>query len=348
MAHIHHPWQSGSAELISHALTHLHRQTDFDRRIAFLLMDVGVETLFKTFLTAPEKETKALGKFQDRKNAAEGNFYQLIIGVESAAGSHRLAGFNFSYVQFYHDTRNKLYHDGVGITVPESDVEAYAKLAVELLKILLNVDLDDELNRPEIEARLKSAQQQKDEAKRLELSQQIGTVAKSRQDLAAIARIAIERVEPRLALPSFERRFYALRNQVRDASFDKESRIFHSGKFAEDFSEKLRALLPMDMFPLDPTSGLVSPDWDPTHLYLAILQVEIVGGDGAWLGVYDMSRLYPEDQRPELIYDEQENIIDVMEPTHEEIVNAGKQWVGEINEMRRAIEVWLEGAQTSE
>jgi hypothetical protein len=67
---IRHPWQSGPTELISHAIEHLHNRTEFDNRIAFLLFDVGVETLFKTFLMLPDEVTGAKTSFQKRKDAA--------------------------------------------------------------------------------------------------------------------------------------------------------------------------------------------------------------------------------------------------------------------------------------
>ena len=50
-----HPWQSGPTELIAHALEHLHRRSEFDLRMAYLLLDIGVELLLRTFLTLPEE-----------------------------------------------------------------------------------------------------------------------------------------------------------------------------------------------------------------------------------------------------------------------------------------------------
>jgi hypothetical protein len=131
-----HPWQSGPTELISLAIHHLRNNNDFDRRIAFLLLDIGIETLLKTYLTLPDKITGAKTKFHERKDASESNFHSLLKGVETA--SPQLEGYDFSYLQFYHDLRNKLYHQGNGITVSEQHVNGYAELAVELLKTLLN------------------------------------------------------------------------------------------------------------------------------------------------------------------------------------------------------------------
>lgn len=144
---IQHPWQSGPTELIRYALDHLHRPSDFSQRVAFLLLDLGVETLFKTFLALPEEVTGARLSHGKRREAAEGNFHQLLRGVRDAAGT-RLDGIDLAHVQFYHDLRNKLYHQGNGITVPVGEAKEYASIAVELLRRLLSVDLQQEIDRP--------------------------------------------------------------------------------------------------------------------------------------------------------------------------------------------------------
>ena len=79
------------------------------------MLDVGIETLFKTYLTLPDRVTGAQGNFAERKKAAEGNFHDLVAGVEKAA-STQIQDCNLSHVQYFHDLRNKLYHQGNGIT----------------------------------------------------------------------------------------------------------------------------------------------------------------------------------------------------------------------------------------
>ena len=101
---VQHPWQSGPTELIRYALEHLHRPSDLSQRIAFLLLDVGVETLFKTFLELPEEVTGAKLSYSKRREAVEGNFHQLLRGVKDAAGD-RLLGIELTHVQFYHNLR---------------------------------------------------------------------------------------------------------------------------------------------------------------------------------------------------------------------------------------------------
>ncbi|MFW6116455.1 MAG: hypothetical protein ACOC6F_01895 [bacterium] len=146
MANLEHPWQSGPTEVIEHALDHLNRTSDLDQRIGFLLLDAGVETLLKTFLLLPPEVTGVEMSYGKRKRAAEGSFYDLILGVEEAAGE-RLEDINLAHVKYYHGIRNKLYHQGDGVTVNAGRAKSYALLAVQLLDRLLGVTMDRPLQR---------------------------------------------------------------------------------------------------------------------------------------------------------------------------------------------------------
>lgn len=144
-----HPWQVGPTELIEFALEHMHKGSDFDRRLAFLILDVGVETLFKTYLTLPESVTQFQIKRGERLEAAEGNFHELLRGVQNS-NTKKASGLNFAYIEYYHNLRNTLYHQGNQVTaVPIHQVEGYAKLAVELLREYLDIDLSEKLTPPE-------------------------------------------------------------------------------------------------------------------------------------------------------------------------------------------------------
>ena len=78
-----HPWQAGPTELIEFALDRMHKGSDFDRRLAFLILDVGVETLFKTFLTLPDSVMQFQIKRSDRFEAVAGNFHVLTAPLQS-------------------------------------------------------------------------------------------------------------------------------------------------------------------------------------------------------------------------------------------------------------------------
>ena len=215
MTDIRHPWQNGPAELIACALEHLHREGEADQRIAFLLLDVSVETLFKTFLLLSEKVTGTKHAYGERKKAAEGTFRELCDGLEATAGT-RLKGIDLADVLFYHDKRNQLYHEGNGITVPRNLVRDYAKLTVGMLNCLLGVDLSDELRKPEIEALRAAERKAQQEREKREIEEQISKIQQARRALAQTAEMAIEKIYPKLLLPSFTISFEILRDEVRD------------------------------------------------------------------------------------------------------------------------------------
>ena len=73
-----HPWQSGPTELVRYALSHLEGQSAGDQRIAFLLLDVAVETTLKTYLQLDEDVTGTKVSFAKRREACEGNFHDLV------------------------------------------------------------------------------------------------------------------------------------------------------------------------------------------------------------------------------------------------------------------------------
>ena len=130
---IQHPWQSGPTELIYYAINHLHRTSEFDQRIAFLLLDIGIETLFKTFLQLPDEVSGTNLSYTERKKASEGSFHELVRGIQKAAGS-RLDDIDLTHIQFYHDLRNKLYHQGNGITIPTEKAGLIVLNSVVILK----------------------------------------------------------------------------------------------------------------------------------------------------------------------------------------------------------------------
>ncbi len=148
MVKIDHPWQVGPTELIEFALERMHQGGDFDRRLAFLILDVGVETLFKTFLILPDSVTGVKTSFSARSSAAQGVFHVLVQGVRDATPD-RAAKFDLTHVQYYHDIRNTLYHQGNTVaTVRDDLLRGYAVLAVNLLRELLGVDLSECLTPP--------------------------------------------------------------------------------------------------------------------------------------------------------------------------------------------------------
>jgi len=210
MATLNHPWQHGPSELISHAIEHMHEGSDFDRRIAFLLLDIGVETSLKTFLTLPDTVTHTTIKFQERKSAAEGGFHAVLEGLKKAAQPKKLLGINLDEVEFYHTKRNTLYHDGNGITVSAELVEKYASLSVGLLKNLLDIDLSDELNLPKLLAKAKEIENKQ----YLEMKNKLQKINDAANALFENHTLLVaERLAPKTTLPTFRKSLQNIENK---------------------------------------------------------------------------------------------------------------------------------------
>ena len=137
-----HTWASGALELIRHADTHINLNTAFDGRIAFISVDNAVETSIRVFLSLPLSKS---GIHVSKRELAEveNSFPALLTLLWNRAGD-RLVGLDEGDIEHYHRIRNKLYHDGTGLSVDQQYLRAYRQIAAVLLKHLFKVSLPDE------------------------------------------------------------------------------------------------------------------------------------------------------------------------------------------------------------
>lgn len=334
MAKALEPWQSGATELIEKAIDHLHQGTDGDQRVAFLLLDVGVETLFRTFLLLPVKVTKTKWSFADRKRAAEGSFHDVVEGIENAAAD-RLKGINLVRVEYYHGVRNKLYHEGSGITISATQAHEYAQLAVRLLKALLEVALTPELNKPQLDARRQKRLEAKKAEEQKELDARTREVQEARQKVEQLARLAVEKVHPALALPSFEQKVLEL-NRISQSSDEHDKQV-----------RELIAVTTGD------TAWRETSVWSwrnggLTGVYLSVLQFRIRSiPEGSWPILYMTSDRYPKDnpRQEEFAYEDPDSpdgvAVEVIEHSQAEILSKGTQWVEMLSQIASALEEWM-------
>jgi len=130
-------WASGAIELLRHADSHINLDSAFDRRIAFISIDNAVETMIRTFLSLPENKSGVQVSKKDLKDA-ENSFPKLLALLWQHAGQ-RLTGIDDSDIEHYHRIRNKLYHDGTGLSVDEQYLLAYRQIAAIILQNLFGV-----------------------------------------------------------------------------------------------------------------------------------------------------------------------------------------------------------------
>jgi hypothetical protein len=211
---IKHPWENGPTELIEFAMSKLDAKDEFSHRLAFIVTDIAVETLFKTYLLLPEDITKTKIGFSARQKFVKGNFHDLLQGIKVVTS--KVDREDLYHIQFYHGIRNHLYHQGNGITVSKEKLEGYVRLSAKILNTLLGVDLTSLLEGdssphkridPTLEKRIK------------ELSEELDAVIR---ELQYLAKLIIEKIEPKLVLPSTISKLQNLSKKIEISNFHEK------------------------------------------------------------------------------------------------------------------------------
>jgi len=94
-------------EWIIHAYDHLIDPTDFDLRQAYILLDCGLESLFKTYFSNDERSKADL---REILKIEQGQYYSLV----SLVRKHKPDIYNkydLGKLSSYRRQRNRLYHD---------------------------------------------------------------------------------------------------------------------------------------------------------------------------------------------------------------------------------------------
>ena len=79
-------------------------------------------------------------EYEERVKASKGNFPSLVKVIREVA-IDRVKDVDLEKIKYYHNIRNKIYHQGNGITPLTNNAEGYRNIAVDLLNNLLLVDL---------------------------------------------------------------------------------------------------------------------------------------------------------------------------------------------------------------
>lgn len=137
---LRHPWQRAAVNLLQFASAESRFSEPTHQLVAFLLLDVSVETAMRIFLSLPDGILASNLPYFERRKYSSGNFHDLTTGIQRAA-TNRVSADDLHHATYYHGLRNQLYHRASGITVDPEDVRGYALVAGSLLRDLL--DLED-------------------------------------------------------------------------------------------------------------------------------------------------------------------------------------------------------------
>lgn len=139
VANSRHPWQRTAVELLQFALETAKSSSPIHQTVAFLLLDVCVETTMRIFLSLPEGLLVSDLTYFDRRKHSEGNFHALTTGIQRSA-KNKMNDVDLHHATYYHNIRNQLYHRGKGLTADPEDVRGYSAVAASLLRNLLDLD----------------------------------------------------------------------------------------------------------------------------------------------------------------------------------------------------------------
>ena len=124
------PWQIMPSKIILLAEEHAKQDTDFDHQLAFLLLDIGIESALKIYLLVKK-----------RQDVEKINFPELLKRVKDELDRDN-SNVDLESIGYYHGIRNKLYHQGDGVRPTTENLKGYLSLAQSTLKTLLDVDVD--------------------------------------------------------------------------------------------------------------------------------------------------------------------------------------------------------------
>ena len=233
------PWQEWPAQIIGYAIKHINRDSDFDQRIGFLLLDVGVEAILKGYLELNEKVSNAQGNYHERKEAIDSRSFIKILEATQKAAGDKLRDIDIYEIVYFHGIRNSLYHKGDGLTIEKSKIKRYAILAAELLNRLMNVDVRAELGVLPLE----KIEEEEIFTLRKEIHDVHEHIDEKLSQFSRNIRIATELIEPASLMPSFDHSFWNWYSLIDPELFFQEYNLRRykekKRRLGETFDDKL-------------------------------------------------------------------------------------------------------------
>jgi hypothetical protein len=103
-------------------------------------VDNAVEIIAKTFLSLPKRITGVNIARRELEGIFE-SFPAVMSCIEKNSGD-RINHIDLGEIEWYHSLRNKLYHDGSGLTVAREKVDVYFALASQLFEALFEEKIE--------------------------------------------------------------------------------------------------------------------------------------------------------------------------------------------------------------
>ena len=134
---IQNPWAKGIYELLEHGIDHFLNETDFDRRLAIISIDNALELAIKTYISRNLRVFNI--KRKDFNNIKQD--FSKLLDLLSRIAPDKINDNEISNIEYYHNLRNNLYHEGIGISVDKNIVKSYGEDIIRFISTLLEINL---------------------------------------------------------------------------------------------------------------------------------------------------------------------------------------------------------------
>ena len=158
------PWAEGPFELIFHAELHFRAGEDFDRRIAMIGYDNAIEVAITTYLSLHpiQRQNRQYPTAQVAQWLQ--NYHTKIEFFETECGARGLAiSIQRPHIIWYHQIRNKQYHEGGSSTPNLADLRGARQAALWIFAVLYEVPDVEQVLADRITAFTPSPPPQRDE-----------------------------------------------------------------------------------------------------------------------------------------------------------------------------------------
>jgi hypothetical protein len=136
------PWVQGPHELINHAIEHLNKGGDIDRRMALIGFDNAIEVCIDIYLNLPQEVRDDIQITRDEAEKARNNFYSKVEFLKRLFREKKITNLlPFKDIIWYHNLRNELYHSGNGMVPELYVIEGARSAALLVFKALFDIDL---------------------------------------------------------------------------------------------------------------------------------------------------------------------------------------------------------------
>jgi len=129
----------GCIEILVFGIQQGLERKNINTRIAMILIDNSIELAMKTFL---EINRRRFNISEEQLMKDTKNFENLLKKITKLT-NERIPYEIWGNLELNHKLRNKLYHEGIGLSVELNKIEEYASIAIEIISNLFEVDLNE-------------------------------------------------------------------------------------------------------------------------------------------------------------------------------------------------------------